>query len=124
MRLQVEVPDWAEGLFPLSPIMFVHVGDYVYRQIGTSSSRLKVICSARIEKDGKRWMHVSFSRQDRIPDWNDLRLVKDTFIGRDRLAIQVLPPADEYVNIHPHVLHLWSCLDGRPCPDFRTEGQI
>lgn len=121
----MDIPEWAADLFPSQPLLFEHLGNYSFRQIGVRPMvALRVICSARLEADGKRWMHVSCSRQDRLPDWQDLRLVKDTFIGRDRLAIQVLPRASEYVNCHPRVLHLWSCLDSDPCPDFRHEGMI
>lgn len=121
MQPTAEVPDWAEDLFPLEPIMFRHIGNYQYLQIGPRPMQaLKVICSARVEADGKRWMHVSCSRPDQLPTWDNLKLVKDTFIGRDRLALQVLPRAAEYVNLHPRTLHLWSCLDGDPTPDFRV----
>lgn len=120
------VPDWARALFPEEPLLFVRtphplVGDYVYQHV---VRKLVVICSASVEKDGKRWMHVSCSRPSSLPTWEDLRLVKDTFIGRDKKAIQVLPPEAEYVNLHPNVLHLWSCLDGDGLPDFRKEGQV
>ncbi len=57
------------------------------------------------------WIHVSVSRTDRIPDWEDLRLTKLAFIGPSRYAIQIVPPVDEYVNIHPNCLHLWSPLN-------------
>lgn len=71
----------------------------------------------------KLWLHVSCSRPQALPSWEDLRTVKDLFCGRDALALQVLPPAAEYVNCHPYVLHLWVALDGpRPVPDFRREG--
>src|SRR3990167_1384383 len=117
----MEVPDWAKELFPVSPIAFTRhqgwLGDYVYRDVG--GRKLTVICSARVERDGRRWMHVSCSRPSSLPTWEDLRLVKDTFIGIERKAIQVLPPQSEYVNLHPYVLHLWSCLDGDGLPDFR-----
>ena len=43
---------------------------------------------------------------------------KELFVGRDEFAYQVIPPRDQHVNIHPNVLHLWSCLDGSPLPDF------
>jgi len=85
---------------------------------------LKVMMTAKIERDERRWLHVSVSHNDRIPDWRDLREVKDIFIGRERRALQVLPPEAEYVNIHPRVLHLWSCLDGDGLPDFRVAGVI
>jgi hypothetical protein len=46
-------------------------------------------------------------------------MVKRIFLGRERQALQVLPRESEYVNVNPHVLHLWSALD-RPdwLPDF------
>lgn len=79
---------------------------------------LTVITSVAVELDGKRWFHVSCSRKDHLPSWNDLRRVKDLFVGTGRSAIQVLPKQSEYVNIHPRVLHLYTCLDGDPLPDF------
>jgi len=80
--------------------------------------RLIVIVSASVEGDCKRWLHVSLSRATSIPSWEDVREVKDAFIGTDRKAIQVLPRASEYVNINPYVLHLWHCVDGDGLPDF------
>lgn len=79
---------------------------------------LRVLMSVAVELDGKRWLHVSCSRQNRLPSWNDLRRVKDLFIGTSRAAIQVLPKQEKHVNIHPRVLHLFTCLDDDPLPDF------
>jgi hypothetical protein len=125
MMVMTEVPSWAEHLFPEHPIGFINRGDFSYTLIDRRNmDRLMVICSATVYGDGKRWMHVSCSTPSRLPTWDELRLVKDTFIGRDRVALQVLPRAAEHVNIHPYVLHLWSCLDGDVTPDFRIAGQI
>jgi len=79
---------------------------------------LRVLTSVSVELDGKRWLHVSCSRKDKLPSWNDLRRVKDLFIGTSRSAIQVLPRQEKHINIHPRVLHLFTCLDGDPLPDF------
>jgi hypothetical protein len=68
---------------------------------------------------GEMWLHVSLSRAAALPSWEDLREVKDLFVGRDRKAVQVLPPASEYVNIHPHCLHLYAPVEHDPLPDFR-----
>lgn len=126
MNLQPEsclAPDWAQDLFPDAPLDFIRVEQPTlhYKAI---TGTLLVLCSAREEADGKRWIHVSCSHPHRLPSWTELRRVKDVFIGKDRKAIQVLPAASEYVNIHDHVLHLWACLDEDPLPDFRVEGQI
>lgn len=77
-----------------------------------------VIATVMLEQDGKRWLHISASRRSRIPSWEDLKVVKNLFIGPKRKAIQILPCEAEYVNINPNVLHLWCCLDGDPLPDF------
>lgn len=86
---------------------------------------LTVIESVAREVDGRRWLHVSVSRAARVPTWEDLTLVRRTFVGEQREAYSVLPPADRYVNIHPRCLHLWACLDaphGAVLPAF--EGTI
>jgi hypothetical protein len=81
---------------------------------------LTVLVSGMVEEDKKRWLHVSVSRRSRLPSWEDLKLVKATFIGEDKTAIQVFPSQDKYVNFHPYVLHLWHCVDGDPVPDFTS----
>lgn len=118
------VPAWAEDLFPERPIMFALDRSVPFVRYKHIAMPLMVVCSAQVEYDGRRWMHVSCSRPNRLPSWEELRLVKDTFIGRDRNALQILPRQEEYVNIHPYVLHLWHCLDGDGLPDFRVRGQI
>ncbi len=72
--------------------------------------------------DGELWAHMSVCGQKppRLPTWEELRWCKETFLGVDRKAIQVLPPKKEYVNIHQHVLHLYAPLERDPLPDFRA----
>jgi hypothetical protein len=121
----VRIEDWAIKLLPrVLPAGWQLHNDPVRGVWYSSGDGLRVIMTAAEERDGKRWMHVSFSRANRLPSWDDLRKVKDIFIGRERLAVQVLPKARDYVNHHPHTLHLWSCLEGDPVPDFRRNGMI
>jgi hypothetical protein len=87
--------------------------------------RLAVILSANTELDGKRWLHISISHNGdpaSLPSWGDLLAVRDTFLGEEALCLHLLPPKSEHVNIHPGVLHLWHCMDGRPTPDFTRGG--
>jgi hypothetical protein len=123
-----EVEPWMEELFPRDPLAFrLCPLEYLpFRYVGNlaSAQGLLVICSASRERDGKRWIHVSMSRHKRLPSYDDMCLVKNQFLGANRLAVQVFARAAHHVNINPHVLHLWSCLDGDPVPDFRHEGQI
>ena len=84
----------------------------------THSNGLRVITTVATESDGKNWLHVSFSRAERLPSWLDLREVKDVFVGREGTALQVIPSTEKYRNQHPFCLHLWHCLDGEVVPDF------
>lgn len=78
---------------------------------------LKVM--AGLERHGEhQWIHISCSRRDRLPSWEDLKLAKRVLAGPERQAIQVIPRDSEYVNIHPHCLHLFVCIDEDPVPCF------
>lgn len=82
---------------------------------------LRVIESVAQESDGRWWLHVSASREGRVPTWQDMMRVKREFIGPDREAYMIAPPEDRYVNLHSHVLHWWSCLEaprGEVLPRF------
>lgn len=65
--------------------------------------------------DDEQWAHVSCSYTDHLPSWDDLKAVKEIWLG-DVLAFQVLPPKAEYVSQHPWCLHLWHRLAGDPFP--------
>lgn len=71
--------------------------------------------------DDEVWIHASIAHERRVPEYADLVKLKEEFIGKDRKAIMVFPPADEHVNIHPNALHLFSPVDNDPLPDF-TQG--
>jgi len=59
--------------------------------------------------------HVSVSvRRDadglvakRCPTWDEMAFVKDLCWSEDEAVVQYHPPKADYVNWHPHVLHLW-----------------
>ena len=77
-----------------------------------------VIISATAEDDGRPWAHFSVAHPHRLPTWDDLVRFKEAFLGAESKAIQVIAPRSQWVNIHPHCLHLFVCLDGDPLPDF------
>ncbi len=73
----------------------------------------KLIITCQVS-DGGGWEHVSVSirkRSDmsteRCPTWDEMCYVKDVFWDEDDVAMQLYPKKSEYVNQHPHVLHLW-----------------
>lgn len=119
----------------VNPIPFVDALPYGFRAVGeqnsiskaylgtkSKSSGLLVMASLLVLED-KAWYHVSCSRQDCLPSYADLKLVREHWFG-DRWAIQIFPPAPEHINIADFCLHLWHCLDEFPLPKFSIGGQI
>lgn len=71
-----------------------------------------------IAGDGLGWEHVSVSRQDRCPTWEEMCQVKALFWGDEDCVVQYHPPKDQYVNNHPYCLHLWrSTTQPIPMPE-------
>lgn len=64
-----------------------------------------------IASDGEGWEHVSVSRDDRPPTWDEMCQVKALFWGEEDCVVQYHPPRSEYVNVHPNCLHLWRPAD-------------
>jgi hypothetical protein len=77
-----------------------------------------VIVSVFRELDNKMWIHASMSHPHRLPSYDELKYLKRHFVGTARKAIQVFPAESEHVNLHPNCLHLFSCIDEDPLPDF------
>lgn len=83
-----------------------------------AAARLACILSCSYEVDNRAWLHLSVSHALRIPTWGELRVCKEQFLG-DREAYSIMPPRVRYVNLHPHVLHLFALLDeSTALPDF------
>lgn len=78
---------------------------------------LRVMASAVIYPDGREWLHVSFSRKNRVPDYKDMKMIRDHFFGEERKCIMVFPTKDHYVNIASTCLHFYYSKYN-PIPDF------
>lgn len=74
--------------------------------------------SVSVEEDNELWIHVSLSHRNRLPTYEEMKVVKSIFIGNEQDAIQIFPRLSNHVNIHPYCLHLWSCLNPNKFPDF------
>ena len=65
-----------------------------------------------IASDGAGWEHVSVHACDRqgnnhTPTWAEMCRVKDLFWDPEDVVMQLHPRRSQYVNEHPHTLHLW-----------------
>jgi hypothetical protein len=56
---------------------------------------------------GEDWEHVSVSTPRRPPNWQEMCFVKDLFWDPEEVVMQLHPPRSQWVNNHPHCLHLW-----------------
>lgn len=75
---------------------------------GPCGEELKIIASdasAGQAVDG--WEHVSVSTRRRCPNWREMCFVKNLFFKSTETVVQFHPPEDDYINNHPHCLHLW-----------------
>ena len=68
-----------------------------------------------IASDGMAWDHVSVHAEemgrDRTPSWDEMCAIKDLFWDAEDVVMQLHPAKSEYINVHPHVLHLWRPQD-------------
>lgn len=55
--------------------------------------------------------HVSISHPKRYPNWNELTFVRYKLMKPDVKVAQILPPREEYVNVHTNCFHLWELND-------------
>jgi len=53
------------------------------------------------------WEHVSVSLKHRTPTWEELCFVTGLFWEDHEIVMQFRPSEADYVNHHPHCLHLW-----------------
>ena len=64
-----------------------------------------------IASDEQGWEHVSVhilsEGKPRTPTWYEMCKIKDMFWDAEDTVVQFHPSKSEYVNIHPHTLHLW-----------------
>lgn len=57
------------------------------------------------------WEHVSIDGKKRMPDWNEMCMLKDMFFKDDESCVQYHPPKSEYVNNIPYCLHIWRPIE-------------
>ncbi len=84
-------------------------------------NRMSVLASIAVELDEKQWLHLSIAHPSRMPTYKELVYLKRHWAGEDRKCIMVFPPRTEHVDFHHFCLHLFSCLEDDPLPDF-TQG--
>lgn len=67
----------------------------------------RVLVSQEDHKNGKPRWHLSISCADRYPGWNEIKDARYSLLPLGLTFAQILPPPQEFVNIHPNCFHLW-----------------
>lgn len=84
------------------------------------SGQLNALLSRdEIAEGDMRW-HISVSRLDRVPKWDEL--VQAAHDLRPGVVFVVpMPPRSWWINVHPNALHLWEVSDQALIDQWRAE---
>lgn len=105
---------------PVSKVMGAEAQEYMK---AWEFNGLFVFASVAEYDDGREWLHISFSRKNRIPTYDDMTRIKRDFIGEDKKAVMILPEKENYVNIDKNCLHLFYSIHN-PIPEFSNGWSI
>lgn len=90
-------------------------GAFILPAVRTTGWQLFVIASDGGLDGSGRWEHVSAHARrgtvTRTPTWEEMCCIKRLFWDAEDVVVQFHPRESEYVNNHPHTLHLWRPVD-------------
>jgi hypothetical protein len=67
-------------------------------------------CTVFAGVESGKW-HMSISHPSRYPNWDEIKEARYRFVPDKVTMAMLLPPRDEYVNIHPNCFHLHEIED-------------
>jgi hypothetical protein len=83
---------------------------YVYSKAYTKDG-CNIWVTRDVHNNGNARWHLSISRRDRYPVWNEIKAARYALIPEECTMAMLLPPKDEYVNLHPNCFHLHEICD-------------
>jgi hypothetical protein len=90
-------------------------GFFTVASVAGQRRPLDLIVSDGIDPISEGWEHVSvkvrIGRNSYTPTWDEMAWVKQQLWEPEDMVIQLHPPASQYINFHPNVLHLWRHRD-------------
>jgi hypothetical protein len=78
---------------------------YIYSKAFTKDG-CNVWVTRDLYKNGSVRWHLSISRTDRYPSWDEIKEARYALLPDDCTMAMLLPPKSEYVNLHPNCFHL------------------
>lgn len=128
--MSFHVPELSRGARMVHPALVGTVADGNNGAFDVESpeSGWRLACVA---SDGESWEHVSIhayntiQTKQRCPTWKEMSYIKRLFWDGGDVVMQLHPREAEYVNCHPHVLHLWRPTDSEiPTPPAILVGPL
>ena len=62
-------------------------------------------CFVMAGVEAGKW-HLSISHKTRYPTWDEIKEARYRFVPDEVTMAMLLPPRDQYVNVHPNCFHL------------------
>jgi hypothetical protein len=80
-------------------------------------------CRVLVGFDQSIGFHLSISCKDRYPTWDEVAHARYHLIPNEATMAFVLPPMEEYVNIHDYTFHLWQVVR-KSTPVIDKQGRV
>lgn len=80
-------------------------------------------CFVMVGKESAGW-HLSISCADRYPTWDEVAHARYKLIPNSATMAMILPPREEYVNVHDYCLHIWQIDHGDRKPVYDASGRV
>jgi len=77
------------------------------RMFDKGSCKVLVSQEPRPNKGTRTWWHLSISCENRYPTWDEIKDARYSLLPMGLYFAQILPPMNEFVNIHPNCFHVW-----------------
>ena len=80
-----------------------------------------IIGVERVGATGEPLIHLSISHKTRYPTWDEIFSARYFFIPDVIPMAMMLPPKEEYVDLHPNCFHLWEIEEELPRANRPTQ---
>ncbi len=80
-------------------------------ELGTRAYRMGE-CSIIVSHSSAGW-HISIAHPARYPSWDEIAHARYRLVPNDVCMALLLPPQEEYVNLHSNCFQMWECVDHR-----------
>lgn len=85
----------------------MRMGSITHRVRVFTKGECRVLVSREDHGKKKIRYHLSISCANRYPMWDEIKDARYSLLPLGLTFAQILPPLNEYTNIHPNCFHLW-----------------